>query len=108
ALLGLGNVGMILAREFAKGLFDVVVAGRARHTEDLVIIFELDGHKTKGRLRQEQDESASQNMHANRRKSKRGGPPVRSSRFTLVRDSKSNICPVPPGRKSKIISGFIQ
>jgi hypothetical protein len=36
---------MKFARELAKGFFDLIRAGGARHAEALVIIFILNGHK---------------------------------------------------------------
>ena len=41
----LGDVGMMLAREFAEGFFYLIGACGARHAEAFVIIFVLDGHK---------------------------------------------------------------
>ncbi len=48
ALFVLGDVGMVLAGEGAKGLADFIVAGRAFHSQGLVIIFEFDRHIIRG------------------------------------------------------------
>ena len=43
-LFVLGNVGMVLARERAKGLLDFFVGRLGRHSEDPVVVFEFNGH----------------------------------------------------------------
>jgi hypothetical protein len=39
---------VVFARELPKCLFDVVIAGIAGDTENLIVIFELDGHEERG------------------------------------------------------------
>src|SRR5205823_4770083 len=43
-LLVLSNVGVVFARQLAKGAANLVFAGRLRHAERLVVISELYGH----------------------------------------------------------------
>jgi len=40
----LRHVGVMNARQFTKRLLDLIRRGRARHAQNFVIIFELDGH----------------------------------------------------------------
>jgi hypothetical protein len=54
-LLVLGDVRMVLPRELAEGLLDVVVRGIPRHAEGLIVVFELhvrDAGKLAGAERQ--------------------------------------------------------
>ena len=46
--LRLGHIGMMLARELAKGALDLIGAGRFGHAESLVIIPELNRHRRCG------------------------------------------------------------
>src|SRR6202035_331687 len=44
SFLVFGHVRVVSAGQFAKGFFDLLIAGVARNAEDLVVIFEFDGH----------------------------------------------------------------
>ena len=43
ASLVLGDVGVVLPREFAEGFFDVISASVASDTERCIVVFESDG-----------------------------------------------------------------
>ena len=40
----LGDIGMILARKRAEGFLDFVLRRRGLHAENLIVIFEFNGH----------------------------------------------------------------
>src|ERR1035437_9175572 len=42
--LVLGDIGMILQRQLAEGAVNILLACRPRHTQNLVVVLELDGH----------------------------------------------------------------
>ena len=46
-LLVLGHVRVVLARQLAERLLDVLGAGIARHAENRIVVFEFDGHEVR-------------------------------------------------------------
>src|ERR1017187_6118699 len=43
-LLVLGDIGMVLQRQLAEGAVNILLARRPRHTQNLVVVLELDSH----------------------------------------------------------------